>query len=252
MECPHGFLSADKTHRVTLMKTLTKAVMAIALTGTAAMSYAAEVDIEITNLTTGTYFTPLLIAAHGDNQVVFEPGVAATAELQAMAEGGDISGIADALTATGAVLEENPAAGLLMPGASTMVTLNTDNASGNDYLSIVAMLLPTNDGFVGLSHWEIPTEPGVYPISLNAYDAGTEANDEIRGSGAPGEAGLPVPPPLEDSVGMGGTGVSAEAEGFVHVHRGVLGDGDDEGGMSDIGFSQRWLNPVAQVVVTVK
>ncbi len=234
------------------MKKITHALMAIALTGTASYIHAAEVDVEITNVTTGTYFTPLLIAAHGADQMVFGAGTVASTDLQSMAEGGDISGLSSALSATGAVLAENPAEGLLMPGASTLVTLNTDNAVDNTHLSIVAMLLPTNDGFVGLSHWEIPTEPGTYTIPLNAWDAGTEANDEIRGSGAPGEAGLPVPPPLEDMVGMGGTGVSAEAEGFVHVHRGVLGDSDDEGGMSDIGFSQRWLNPVAQVVVTVK
>lgn len=240
----------SNTRKVT--QKLATSLLALTLGGTAALAQAAEVDVEIINVTTGTYFTPLLVAAHAPTESMFEAGTMASPELQAMAEGGDISGLSSALSATGAVLVENPAEGLLMPGASTLATLNTDNAMDNTHLSIVAMLLPTNDGFVGLSHWEIPTEPGTYTIALNAWDAGTEANDEIRGSGAPGEAGMPVPPPLEDMIGMGGTGVMADAEGFVHIHRGVLGDGDDEGGMSDIGFAQRWLNPVAHLVVTVK
>ncbi len=234
------------------MKLFTKTAFAVAMTGVAAMAQAAEFDVEITNLTTGVFFTPLLVSAHDDNQSVFTSGAAASSELQAMAEGGNISGIATALTSAGATNVENPAGGLLAPGASAMVTLNTDNATDNRYLSIVAMMLPTNDGFVGLNNWEIPTEPGVYKVSLNAYDAGTEANDEIIGSGAPGEAGFPAPAPVAATTGTGGSGISASAEGFVHIHRGVTGDADSTGGMSDIGFSHRWLNPVAQVVVTVK
>jgi hypothetical protein len=54
-------------------------------------------------------------------------------------------------------------------------------------------------------------------------------------------------------VGTGGMGVSATAEGFVHIHRGVLGDHNATGGVSDINASgQRWLNPVARVILTVQ
>ena len=53
-------------------------------------------------------------------------------------------------------------------------------------------------------------------------------------------------------VGSGGTGVNATSEGFVHIHRNVLGDADPTGGMSDIDSTvHRWLNPVVRVVVTV-
>jgi hypothetical protein len=64
---------------------------------------------------------------------------------------------------------------------------------------------------------------------------------------------MPVPPPLEALVGTGGTGVTATAEGFVHIHRGVLGDHQATAGVSDINASsQRWLNPVARVTLTVE
>ena len=231
---------------------LTTSALALAIAGTASMSHAAEFDVAITNVTAGVFFTPLLVSAHSDGQSMFMAGATASAELQAMAEGGDISGLATALSGAGAVNAENPAGGLLSPGATTEVALNTDNASDNTYLSIVAMMLPTNDGFVALNQWKIPSEPGVYPVALNAYDAGTEANDEVLGSGAPGEAGFPAPPPVAATTGTNGTGIDASVEGYVHIHRGVTGDADTEGGQSDIDLSHRWLNPVAKVVVTVK
>ena len=115
------------------------------------------------------------------------------------------------------------------------------------------MVLPSNDGFLGLNSITVPTEPGTYTYNVSAYDAGTEANDEVRGSGAPGEAGFPAPGPVDTSSGMNGTGVAATVEGFVHIHRNVLGDADPAGGVSDINSSvHRWLNPVARVTVTVR
>ncbi len=234
------------------MKRISKSILVMALTGTATFAQAAELDITITNATHGVFFAPLLVSAHSAEYKVFTTGSAASSGLQAMAEGGSIAGISDALSGIGATLVENPAEGILKPGASVTTSLNTDNAAGNQYLSVVAMMLPTNDGFVGLSSWKIPTEPGTYKIALNAYDAGTEANDEILGSGVSGEAGFPAPPVVAATTGTGGTGVESRAEGFVHVHRGVSGDADATGGSSDMTFAHRWLNPVAQVIVTVK
>ena len=123
----------------------------------------------------------------------------------------------------------------------------------NDRLSIVAMLLPTNDGFVGLDSWSIPEEAGTYTVYLNAYDAGSEANDEIiNGAGALGMAGIPGEP--GGNAGTGATGVTAtESNQNVHIHRGNIGDTDTNGGISDVDSRiHRWLNPVAKVVVTVK
>jgi hypothetical protein len=213
---------------------------------------AAEVDVEVVNLTGGNYFTPLLVAAHSDTTSLFELGSEATASLQAMAEGGDISLLSADLLAVGARVEENPAGGLLEPGASATATLTTD--SNNNRLSVAAMILPTNDGFVALNGWEVPQVPGTYHIYLNAYDAGTEANDEIvrdSAAGAPGHPGIPADP--GGLAGSGAGGLSATAEAFVHVHRGVLGDQDPTGGASDLDSSvHRWLNPIAAVIVTVK
>ncbi|MEL7044442.1 MAG: spondin domain-containing protein [Pseudomonadota bacterium] len=218
----------------------------------AAPAQAVDFDVEITNLTRGSYFTPFLVTAHADSARLFMTGQPASASLAAMAEGGDISGLAADVAALNATTVENPAGGLLGPGASTTASLNTDDAPDNTRLSIVAMILPSNDGFMGLNAIEVPTMPGTYVYNVNAYDSGSEANDEVLGSGAPGEAGFPAPPPVAATSGTGATGVPAVAEGFVHIHRNVLGDDDISGGMSDIvNTVHRWLNPVVRVVVTV-
>lgn len=217
-----------------------------------ASTQAAQLDIEITNLTRGSYFTPLLVAAHVPGERIFASTTPASANLQAMAEGGDIAGLVADMNAINATVVANPAEGLLGPGGSTTASLNTDGAPDNTRLSIVAMLLPSNDGFMGLNAIAIPEAAGTYVFNVNAYDAGTEGNDEVIGSGAPGEAGYPAPPPVAAASGTGGTGVDAEAEGFVHIHRVVLGDTDLEAGFSDIDSTvHRWLNPVVRVVVTV-
>lgn len=214
---------------------------------------AADLDIDIINLTRGSYFTPFLVAAHADSARLFTSGEPASASLQAMAEGGDISGLVADVNAVNATVVANPAQGLLAPGARTTARLNTDSAPDNTRLSIVAMILPSNDGFMGLNSVAIPSAPGRYVYHVNAYDAGTEGNDEVVGSGAPGAPGYPAPPPVRAASGTNGTGINAAAEGFVHIHRNVLGDDDASGGPSDIDNTvHRWLNPVVRVVVTVK
>jgi hypothetical protein len=217
---------------------------------TSFISQAQQLDITITNLTQGLYYTPILIAAHSADMSLFKTGEMATAELQMMAEGGNISGLSMMLSEGGADKVENPAEGLLAPTMSTTTTLDTSD--GNMYLSIVSMMLPTNDGFMGLNSWMIPAEPGTYTMTMNAYDAGTEANNEIiNGGGAPGVIGIPAAP--GGDAGMGGMGVTMDEENnYIHIHRGSLGDDDLAGGKSDLDNTvHRWLNPVASITVVV-
>lgn len=212
---------------------------------------AQDLDVTLTNLTHNTYFTPLLVAAHSESNHLFQPGVAASGNLQAMAEGGDISGLIDDVDAIGADYVANPAEGLLAPGNSTSFSMTS--SSSNNRLSITAMLLPTNDGFVGLNALHIPTIPGTYRYTLNGYDAGTEANNEVlvEGGGAPGVLGVPGDP--TGDAGANATGVvNTEANGVVHIHRGTLGDTNPSGGISDLDSRvHRWLNPVAELTITV-
>lgn len=230
------------------VKNLLAASMLIASSGVVS---AQTLEITVTNLTAGTYFTPLITAAHTNELAMFTVGESASPELQMMAEGGDISGLSSILTNANADVNENPAGGLLAPATAT--TYMMTNSEGNDYLSLTSMILPTNDGFIGLNSWKIPEEPGTYEVYLNAYDAGTEANNEIvNGGGAPGVLGIPAAP--GGMAGTNGTGVTdTESNTSVHIHRGNLGDDDLTGGKSDVNNTvHRWLNPVAKITISVQ
>ena len=231
---------------------LIKQLSTAAILSTAVVVQAADLDITVTNLTQGLHFTPLIVGVHDESASLFEVGGTATMELQMMAEGGEIGGLETQLRNAGADTVANPAKGLLAPATSAEFSI-LDTKAGNDYLSIAAMLLPTNDGFVGLSNWKIPAVRGTYTIYLNAYDAGTEANDEIvNGGGAAGTPGIPAAP--GGNAGSNGTGVvSSEDNMHIHIHRGVIGDTDSSGGASDLDSRiHRWLNPVAKVTVIVR
>ncbi|MDB2387151.1 spondin domain-containing protein [Shewanella sp.] len=228
---------------------LTKALFITSLMSLPAA--AAELEISVTNLTHGNHFTPLLLAAHNMDSHLFQVGEMATPELQKMAEGGDIADLNASVMGAGGITVANPAQGLLAPSASVdSIMLDSGDMT---HLSITGMVLPTNDAFVGIDSWKIPTEAGTYTFTLNAYDAGTEANDEIiNGGGASGVPGIPVAPGGDG--GMNATGImDMSSNDKVHIHPGVLGDMDKNGGASDLDSRiHRWLNPVARVTVVVK
>ncbi len=253
------------------LRTITQAV-ALTLLSTGA-AQAVELTVNITNLTQGMLFTPRLLVAHTANVDLFEPGTTASEGLTAIAEGGDTGILAGALDAEFANDQRNQTFGGPLAAASTSADyiFETDD---HPYLSLVTMLIPTNDAFAGLDHWVIPTTPGTYTVTLNAYDAGTEANDEINSGtstltgpggvalGGVGVPGMATPAPTQANLGSGGTGVALEsvggvledsgAEGSVHIHRNVLGDTDATGGRSDLDSTvHRWLNPVARMTITV-
>ncbi len=237
--------------KITIHKAIATALLSTAALS-ASTSYAADFDVQIQNLTSGIVFTPFVVAAHAENTSLFTVGEPASPEIQAMAEGGDISGLAATLSSIGATQSNNPAGGLLMPAASTTTTLNTDGTD-NVLLSVMAMLLPTNDAFAALNAITVPTEAGTYVYNLPAYDAGTEANDEIlNGGGAPGTPGMPADP--GGFAGTGATGAAAADNNTnVHIHRGALGDTEATSGTSDLDSRiHRWLNPVVRVTVTVR
>ncbi len=237
-------------HQIGKIMKITALIPALPLAFMSSMAFSQNIDVQVTNLTHGMHFTPLFISSHTSASNLFEAGQTASAALKPMAEGGSLDALVAASSADN-VNSVNPVGGLLAPAASSpVVSLDT---GANDKLSIVAMVLPTNDGFVGLDSWTIPSEAGSYTVYLNAYDAGTEVNDELLNEDTGGaEDGIPGAPGM--NAGSNGTGATTtESNTMVHIHRGNLGDTDLTGGVSDVDSRiHRWLNPVAKIVVTVK
>jgi hypothetical protein len=191
--------------------------------------------VTITNITAGQIFTPVLVATHKADVGFFELGAAPSAELADLAEGGatgGLQGVLDSLpeyvmdtNTSGITANDNP---LIEPGES--VTIYIDGNRDYNRLSLAGMLLPTNDTFVAVDSMHLPRK---YSSSVAiAYDAGSEMNDELC-------ANIPGP------QCMGSPFSEGLAEGFVHVSRGISGEGDLNASDYD------WRNPVARVTVRV-
>ena len=136
--------------------------------------------VRVTNLTNAQRFTPVLAATHTGGARLFRPGRAATPELRALAENGDTGPLTALLTGLpAAVRDVGSTSGLLTRGAS--VAFKISGGGGFDKLSLAAMLIPTNDAFVGLET-TLPESGEKKVVYAYACDAGTEQNDELCSS----------------------------------------------------------------------
>jgi hypothetical protein len=158
---------------------------------------------------------------------LFTPGDVASDELATLAESGATGPLVDLLSAfPSEVLDVVTSDGLLMPGET--ITLEISGDVFRRHLSLVAMLIPTNDSFVGLNSMLLPSRSN--SALVPAYDAGSEPNDELCAN---------IPGPV-----CGGAGDSLEdGEGFIFISQGIQGVGDLDGETYD------WRNPVAYVEI---
>ena len=191
-------------------------------------------SITVKNLTYGQIFSPPLAAAHKGNVSIFSAGKPASAGLELLAEDGAPTDRAAELSAAGAKVAINggdtPAP--ILPGQSATFKLKAGKY--HRYISIVGMLVTTNDAFFGLNGVDPRSSGGTFRAV--AYDAGTEVNDEDCNH-------IPGPP-----GGNGGNGDNGlDENGVVHVHRGIhlLSDG---AGKVDASRDD-WRNPVAEITI---
>ncbi len=188
-------------------------------------------QVNITNLVPMQLFTPVLVATHNSSTTMFLPGTAASPELQALAETGDIAPLAALLNADTNVMDVQDSGGLHGPGNTGGVFV-TGSGTFNR-LSLAAMLIPTNDAFVGLNT-TLPADGETKVVYAFAYDAGTEVNDE-RCASIPG-------PSYPECGGPGSGGAPGGGEGMIVIHSGIRGDGD-------FGRNRDWKNPVARITI---
>ncbi len=191
-------------------------------------------QVSITNITSGIQFTPILVATHNEAVRPFTVGQPALPELAEMAEGGNIAPLTELALSTGVVTDTANSAEvldappLLFPGQTVMLELTATGQAR--HLSLVAMMLPTNDSFVALNAVPLPRRGAVVHNALG-YDAGTEPNDELC-------ANIPGP-----RCGGEGGSPDVDGEGFVHISGGIHGSGDLSAAVYD------WRNPVARVEI---
>lgn len=214
------------------MKRQVLVLVAVLLAAQSALAdrYGSTFEVTITNITSGQTFTPLLVVSHSRRVNLFELGEPAINELAIVAEAGDVGPLAAFLSGLrGKVLATADSGGLLGPGDS--VTVEVPAGGRFDRISVVGMLIPTNDTFVALDSARIYF--GERDYLAVAYDSGSEYNDELC-------ARIPGPP----CFGEGYT--DADGEGYVHISRGIAGIGDLEPSNYD------WRNPVAEITIRPK
>ena len=209
----------------------------VTIGGVAAISSSAaggkEFEVTITNLTRGQQFTPILVASHEEGVRLFDLGDAASAALVTLAETGDTVPLTDLLEGDSRVNEVETVGPLLGPGESRTITI--EGGGKFKHISVAAMLIPTNDGFLALNGVKALTGE-TRTFRSPVYDAGSEVNDELCAS---------IPGPFFDECGgAGGGGAPGGGEGYVHIHGGMHGIGE-------MNVSERdWRNPVAKITIS--
>lgn len=188
--------------------------------------------------------TPSVVALHTPSVRVFEPGTPASAELERVAESGDLDPLTAALSGSRQVFDVGVApgpGGPILPEQTATLTLKGPPGAR---VSLVSMLVCTNDGFTGIQSARLPKRIGASAsFAVQAYDAGTERNTEARGD--------LVPPCVTATTGTsGGTGADqpeiAEEEAIRH-HPGI--DDDTDGDDILTVAQHQWDEVVARVEV---
>ncbi|CAM9593396.1 unnamed protein product [Choristocarpus tenellus] len=174
----------------------------------------ANYDVEVINLTYRQPLSPVVVVVHSKEIQIFQEGGVASSELKILAENGDASPLLD-LASSEDVMKYVCGVSLspvLGPGESFVETIpvNTYGEECEDaVVSAAAMLVNTNDAFVGIQSQPLPEEYGVwYPP---AYDAGTEVNNEDC---------MFIPGPACANISTENLGTES-GEGFIHIHRGM-------------------------------
>jgi len=194
-------------------------------------------SVEVSNLTEHQPLAAIAVVLHESGYHAYVLGSIADSDLEMMAEGGDPSVLLASAASEEAVMMTTANTDLTLPGNKSILEVK---GLGHEHrLSLVGMLVNTNDGFIGLDAIDLSGLAKGESLILHAkvYDAGTEANNESADS---------VP-----AQGGEGFNASRDDRDFVGVHPGVVSMDDGLTG-SSLDQSHRFDSPAARVVITRK
>ena len=189
--------------------------------------------ITITNLTPEQPLSPITVVVHNSEYPTFVAGEAASNALEVLAESGDSTGFESANGVSRIFSSGTPTP----PGATDVIELSL-NEDQLDNISILTMLVNTNDAFTGISNFDLSSLESGEKINFraNVYDAGTEANSEARGT---------IPGPAD-----GGQGYNPQRDDVnkVYIHSGVV---SKEDGLADsvLFAKHRFDNPAMAIEI---
>lgn len=192
-----------------------------------------RIKIENLNENGGVYGTPFWVAAHDGSFDTFDAGSAASAELEAIAEDGNLSLLSNAFNNSASGVVGVVAGGDFgVPGpidpqeiSSTILDIDPNN---DRYFSFASMIIPSNDAFVGNDHataYQLFDGAGNFlnPATItvkgnDVYDAGTEVNTEQDAA----------------FINQSAANTGIDENGVVTKHPGFIGSLGNPGGTSVI------------------
>jgi hypothetical protein len=192
----------------------------------------AKYEITLQNLTPATGpgasqpFSPLVVAVHSRRTSIYKLWHRASDELRQVAEDAVNGPLVNKLNSSSEVLSVTQGTGVIFPGGSETFTVTAEH--GFHRLSIVSMLVNTNDAITGVSRRLLPLF-GTREIYLWAFDAGTERNTEMKAH---------IPGPC-----CGNPLVRVPTNERIRFHRGITGVGDLD---ADI---YGWHGPVGKLTI---
>jgi hypothetical protein len=220
------------TKRLTPILLLAAAVLATTANASNNDRHKFKYEVTVTNITKGQVFSPPVLVTHTRKIALFNVGDPALDQLALVAEDGNGGPLVELVSTLPAVGNAQTTAMPLMPGASAIYEIKSSRRYNR--LSIVGMLVNTNDAFFALDSESLPwSRNSTRTYYAAAYDAGSEGNNEDCGF-------IPGPACPSDSGNSRSTG---DAEDFVHIHNGVHGIGDLKANAYD------WRNPVAKITI---
>ncbi len=175
----------------------------------------ANYEIIVENMTPATGpgasqpFSQPILATHKRNMHIFRPWRHASDELAQVAEDAVSGPLVDLLNGSSRVHAVAMGGDVILPGGD--LHLEIEARSSARYLSLVFMLVNTNDAFGGLDGVRLPRH-GEKIYYVKAWDAGSERNTELA---------TDIPGPCCGSPGMG-----TDEHKVVRRHRGIMGVGD--------------------------
>ncbi|MFK8053797.1 MAG: spondin domain-containing protein [Woeseiaceae bacterium] len=204
--------------------------------------------VTISNITAGQPFTPPVVAVHNRRADVFTTGSPASEGVRQIAENGNNAPLVAALYTDRNVKQVLQGDAPLVPannpgdtGFDNQVTFEFSTNGRARFLSLVSMLICTNDGFTGVDSVRLPTGHRPVTVLARAYETRTEQNTEDFAD---------IVPPCQGLIGVGsddaGTGESnplLAENGVIIPHAGIVGDNDLQSRTHD------WADPVARIVI---
>lgn len=217
-------------------------IVALAALGVSLTSSAAQVAVTFTNTgpQNGIWFVSPWVAFHDGGFDAFGAGLAASAELEALAEDGNSEPIDGVFIAANPDGVSGTLGGPTAPGWSRTYVFDLDPMNPDHrYMSYLFMIIPSNDAWAGNDDpttVEIFDESGNFVASSftipgsSVLDAGTEVNDEVPANTAFLEQAAP-------NTGTDEGGVIATHPGFMTAGSGGVLDATTDFGGTTSEFS---------------